>query len=213
MVPETIIQYWHKMPLPVDIAKLKETWSVHNPNIDIKLFDHQAASTFIELEYGQDVLDLYLAAALPAMQSDIFRLAYCLAKGGMYIDMATQCKGSVEQLMRYSGKLTVMRKWHGGIWNGLIICEAGNAVVQRIWDKVLDNIRHKRYEDVWKATGPYSFNTVIDTDYEDDTVGKEKDVVIIVQQEINKFFDLVNDLEHKKTSHWSDVQKDRSIYN
>ncbi|WP_158967010.1 glycosyltransferase [Paraglaciecola sp. L3A3] len=212
MVPKNIVQYWHKMPLPDDIAKLHKTWLHHNPDASIKLFDHEKASIFIKQEYGQDVLDLYLTAALPAMQSDIFRIAYCLAKGGMYIDMATDCLGAADNLFSYSNQLVVMRKWHGGIWNGLIVCEAGNPVLRKIWDNVLDNLSNKKFDDVWKATGPFSFNKIIDAEYENDLVGKNRDVLIVPQQEISKFFGLVNELEHKKTSHWSDIQKEKSIY-
>jgi len=213
MVPKKIIQYWHKMPLPDDIAELQETWALHNPNAEISLFDHEKASLFIKNEYGQEVLDLYLSAALPAMQSDIFRIAYCLAKGGMYIDMATNCIAPTDKLFTHNDQLVVMRKWHGGIWNGLIVCKAHNPVLKKIWDKVLDHIRNKKFDDVWKATGPFSFNAIIDTAYENNPTGKERDIFIIPQEEINAFFALVNDLEHKKKSHWSDVQKDRSIYN
>jgi mannosyltransferase OCH1-like enzyme len=206
MPPKKLIQYWDNLPVPSDIASLQATWPASNPEIDYAIFDFDRALQFISTEYGSEIADLFTLAAIPAMQSDIFRLAYILAKGGIYIDMATRCKTSIEPLLQHSEKVVFMRKWHGGIWNGMIIAEKQNTIVKTIWETVLDNIKHRKYDDVWKATGPFSFNQVIKNN-EDDA-----NYVIYPQNEITQYFELVNDLEHKKNAHWSEVQKNKNIY-
>ncbi|MEP7704344.1 glycosyltransferase [Paraglaciecola sp. 25GB23A] len=206
MIPKTIVQFWNNKKLPDDIAQLQSTWLHHNPSFAVEVYDSEQANSLILKEFGQDVLDLYRVAALPAMQSDIFRLAYCLAKGGIYVDMATRCKNKIDELLAEPDSLTVMRKWHGGIWNGFIACAAGNPVLTQIWKNVLDNLKSRRFDDVWKATGPYNFNQVIDSET------YKNHVCVIPQTKINPYFDLVNDLEHKKQAHWSEMQKQTSIY-
>jgi mannosyltransferase OCH1-like enzyme len=206
MPPKKLIQYWDKLPLPSDIANLHATWTANNPEIEIKIFDFDRAMQFITSEYGSELAGLFTLAAIPAMQSDIFRLAYILAKGGIYIDMATRCRTSIKPLLQHSEKVVLMRKWHGGIWNGMIIAKKHNPIVRIIWEMVLNNIKHRKYDDVWKATGPFSFNQTIEK-AEDDS-----NYVIYPQNEITQYFELVNDLEHKKNAHWSEVQKNKNIY-
>lgn len=206
MVPSKLIQYWNKFPLPTDIAELQHSWPSINPDINCELFDFDKAQEFIFTEYGCDISNLFESAALPAMQSDIFRLAYILAKGGIYIDMATHCKSSLTPLLQFPEKLILMRKWHGGIWNGLLIAQQQNPIVNIIWEKVLDNLKNRKFDDVWQATGPYNFNEVIKSN-EDDT-----HYLIYPQNEITQYFELVNDLDHKKNNHWSEAQKNNNIY-
>ncbi|WP_395340367.1 glycosyltransferase family 32 protein [Ningiella sp. W23] len=212
MLPRTLVQYWHQFPLPADIEQLTESWRSCNPWLAIEHFDDTKASMFLLQEYGDEIKKLYQSAALPAMKSDIFRVAYCLAYGGMYIDMATKCLSSIEPLFANEDKLTVMRKWHGGIWNGLIICQASNPTLNAIWEMILENLRTKAFNDVWRATGPYNFNEAIDKQYENKLDEKAQAICVLEQRAINTYFDLVNDLEHKKNNHWSDIQKNQSIY-
>ncbi|PKH00964.1 glycosyltransferase family 32 protein [Paraglaciecola sp. MB-3u-78] len=206
MVPKKLIQYWDNLPVPPDIASLHATWPAINPEIDCEIFNFDKALQFILSEYGSEIADLFTLAAIPAMQSDIFRLAYIFAKGGIYVDMATRCKTPIEPLLHHSDKVVFMRKWHGGIWNGMIIAEKQNPIVKTIWETVLDNIKHRKYDDVWKATGPLSFNQTIDL------AGDDTNYVIYPQNEMTQYFELVNDLEHKKNAHWSEVQKNKNIY-
>ncbi|GAB2706613.1 hypothetical protein GCM10027170_40070 [Aliiglaciecola aliphaticivorans] len=206
MVPRKLVQYWNTFPLPDDIEELKNTWTTHNPALDYEIFDFEKAADFICSKFGSHTQNLFLSAAIPAMQSDIFRLAYTLSKGGIYIDMATRCKAPIEPLIGDSNKTILMRKWHGGVWNGLIIAPPNSSIISNIWDKVIDNLTTRRYQDVWKATGPFSFNVVTDQTPDDSSCE------IYAQKDLRQYFELVNELKHKKTDHWSDVQKKNSIY-
>jgi mannosyltransferase OCH1-like enzyme len=206
MVPNKLIQYWDKLPTPKDIEELRLTWPTHNPRIDCEIFDFEKAQQFILSEYGSEISALFSIAAIPAMQSDIFRLAYILAKGGIYVDMATRCKASIAPLLDNPKRVVLMRKWHGGICNGIVIAAKENPIILSIWEQVLDNIQNRRYDNVWKATGPFLYNI---------TVKKEEDennYSIYPQEQLTQYFELVNDLEHKKKAHWSDVQKNQNIY-
>ncbi|MCU7554451.1 glycosyltransferase [Alteromonas sp. ASW11-19] len=199
-----VIQFWNQQNLPPDIAQLRNTWKENNPQAEMLLFNTKTASDFIEQEYGAHVASLFNEAALPAMQSDIFRVAYCLANGGFYIDAGTECSAAVIDLLPDNDELVLMRKWHGGIWNGMISCKAGNPGLKAIWHRILDNLEQRPSNDVWKLTGPASFNQVVD--------GGEYDSVIrVVEQKHVKAFRVVNELEHKK-QHWSKVQKNQSVF-
>ena len=204
MKPNTIVQFWNTPGLPEDISKLVATWKAQNPSMEHKIFSYDSALQFIAEHYGPEIQNLFESAALPAMQSDIFRVAYCLKMGGFYIDCGTKCNASIEPLLS-DDLLFLVRKWHGGIWNGAIGCNAGHPALEWIWGRIIQNLKARNSNDVWKLTGPLSFNQMVDS--------KEfEDIVNVVEQPATKpYFDIVNELEHKK-KHWSKEQEKQSVF-
>lgn len=204
MKPNTIVQFWNTPDLPEDISRLVGTWKANNPSMEYKLFSYKEALDFIGEYYGSKIQSLYKSAALPAMQSDIFRVAYCLKMGGFYIDCGVKCNSSIEPLLS-SDSLLLVRKWHGGIWNGAIGCNAGHPALAWIWDRIIQNLKERNSNDVWKLTGPLSFNQMVESQEFATSVN------VFEQRNTKPFFDIVNDLEHKK-KHWSKEQETRSVF-
>lgn len=202
VIPKVIVQYWDG-ELPYEIKHLTDSWKKNNPEYKYKIFNHKQALQFIKENYGEKEAALFLKAKLPAMQSDIFRVAYCLNKGGLYIDAATNCNKSLSSLFNASHTLQVMRKWHGGVWNGFILSPSNNSVLAEIWSTIIYNLEHEVGDNIWSVTGPGLFNQFCEN---------AKNVSIMPQNEIGEYFSLVNNLEHKKGNHWSTVQKETSIY-
>ncbi|WP_165735334.1 WcbI family polysaccharide biosynthesis putative acetyltransferase [Pseudoalteromonas sp. C8] len=203
IIPKVIVQYWDG-ELPAEIKKLTDTWKKNNPEFEYKIFNHEQAVKFIRDHYDKKASTLFLKAKLPAMQSDIFRVAYCLAKGGLYVDAATSCNKSLIDLFNRPKSLQVMRKWHGGIWNGFILTAAQHPVLNNIWNKILYNLDCEVGVDVWSTTGPGLFN---------EFCKGSNNLDILDQTDLSKYFSLVNELQHKKKNHWSQVQKGTSIFN
>ena len=204
MKPNTIVQFWNTPDLPEDITKLVATWKDQNPSMEHKLFSYDSALQFIAEHYGPEIQNLFESAALPAMQSDIFRVAYCLKMGGFYIDCGTRCNAPIQPLLS-DDLLFLVRKWHGGIWNGAIGCNAGHPALKWIWDRIIQNLKARNSNDVWKLTGPLSFNQMVESKAFDNSIN-------VVEQPLTKpFFDIVNELEHKK-KHWSKVQEKQSVF-
>ena len=204
MKPNTIVQFWNTPHLPEDISKLVATWKAQNPTMEHKLFSYDTALQFIAEHYGPEIQNLFESAALPAMQSDIFRVAYCLKMGGFYIDCGTRCNASIEPLLS-DDLLFLVRKWHGGIWNGAIGCNAGHPALEWIWNRIIQNLKTRSSNDVWKLTGPLSFNQMFESKV------FESSINVVEQPSTKPFFDIVNELEHKK-KHWSKVQEKQSVF-
>lgn len=204
MKPNTIVQFWNTSDLPEDISKLVATWKAQNPSMEHKLFSYETARQFIAEHYGAEIQNLFESAALPAMQSDIFRVAYCLKMGGFYIDCGTKCNASITPLLS-DDALFLVRKWHGGIWNGAIGCRAGHPALEWIWNRIIQNLKARNSNDVWKLTGPLSFNQMVESKAFEDTVN------VVEQPATKPYFDIVNELEHKK-KHWSKVQEKQSVF-
>lgn len=204
MIPRIIVQYWNSEIIPADVKPLISSWSKFNPEFKHIVFTEEQAASFIKVKFGPEAQELFLSAALPAMQSDIFRVAFCLGNGGFYIDVGTQCLGSILSILPSDNKLALMRKWHGGIWNGMIACKPNHPALEAIWNKILHNLRSQSSGDVWEVTGPLSFNQI-----NNDKI-YAPNIAVIDQKDI-KSFKLIGELEYRK-EHWSEVQKNQSIF-
>lgn len=203
--PKNIMQYWDQGCFPEDIESLASTWAFENKSFDYNIFNRDSARDFIFSEFGSSDLKVFDMAAIPAMRSDIFRVAYIVKKGGFYVDAATKCLKPITFPLISTSNLVLMRKWHGGVWNGFISAKPMDSNLINLYDNILNNVKNKVSNDVWSVTGPKVFNDLF----------KEKEVenvLILEQKKINEWFSLVNDLQHKKNDHWSSVQKEKSIY-
>ena len=200
----TIIQYWDKKLIPVEISMLMNSWKFQNTDHNHKIFDRDSADEFIQKNYGSKIAQIFRSAALPAMQSDIFRIAYILNKGGIYVDAATKCEKPINSWPFYAEtNCLLMRKWHRGIWNGFISSKCNSLFLSIAFDMIVDNILKKESNNVWAVTGPGVLQKVAQNcnDYE------------LFDQSTAKYsFSLVNNLDHKKNNHWSEKQIDSSIY-
>ena len=67
--------------------------------------------------------DAFLDIRLPAMQADVFRIAFVLACGGLWVDAATTCLSPVKAWLDLQTPLLLLRKPKQiapQAWNGLI---------------------------------------------------------------------------------------------
>jgi hypothetical protein len=204
MIPHAIVQYWDQETPSQEISQLLETWKIVNPNFSYELFNKEMARAFIFKEYGEEVLMLFDNAAIPAMRSDIFRVSYLLKNGGIYVDAATKALCPLNEMIE-KNKAILVRKWHGGIWNGFIATEKSNSFIFKVWEQILLNLKLQPSNDVWAVTGPGVFNEKFQS--QDDN-----EIKIIEQRLIKPYFNLINDLKHKKSAHWSNEQSQKSIF-
>lgn len=204
MIPRLIVQYWDQGDMPEDIARLTKSWADVNNYFGYRCFNKLDAVEFLREFYPENVLNAFLNCALPAMRSDLFRVAFILKFGGVYVDAATCCYSSIDKLLTTDSRLHLVNKWHGGIWNGFIAAEANDSSLRLIFDKIISNIEAKRSNDVWAVTGPGVYKMLLDDIYEF--------IRVIPQSDLGDIFTLENDLEHKKNNHWSLAQQEKSIF-
>lgn len=196
-----IVQYWQGKKTS-ELSKLMDSWQSLNPDWEYEVFDRAAALLYLYKNHDSRVLRAFIKAKLPAMQSDIFRVAWCLKEGGVYVDASTECLQPMNYLDVKSG-LALMRKWHGGVCNGFIYANPSHPILVKVLEKIVENVENETFDDVWKATGPGVWSQF---------VKDEPHVDILDQSFLKDFFKIFNELEHKK-NHWSKVQKKTRIYN
>ena len=205
-IPKNIVQYWDQGRPPEDVEPLVDSWRELNFDFSYEIFDKNQARDFIGNVYGVGGVSVFDAAALPAMRSDIFRVAFILHRGGVYVDAATKCVSSIADLIDQSDKLTLMRKQHGRVWNGFIAAPAGSQCLLEIWRAICRNVEERKIPGVWGATGPGVYHKVVDSAPSDM-------VSMISEAEMERYFKLITGLRYKRSAHWSKVQHMISIYN
>ena len=79
-----ILQFWDQPAPPADVLASMESW--HRAGPPVMRFCDETAVDWLRTHYGAEVLEHYLHCHHPAMRSDLFRLAWLLRQGGLYID-------------------------------------------------------------------------------------------------------------------------------
>lgn len=208
MIEKSIVQYWNEDVLPDDIQLLADSWTHVNSadGYEHTVFSRESASEFLREEYGTELDYLFLNSRIPAMQSDIFRLAYCVARGGLYVDIGSRCNSPIDALFSNNSELTLMRKWHGAICNGLIISKPRAVGLELILEDVISNLRNRSHGSVWEVTGPANYIRIADREEH-----KER-IATVDQLKICDLFELVGNEKRKGDEHWSNLEKTVDLY-
>ena len=90
------IQYWDLPEPPDALLERMEGWRQMHPRWSYRRFDRVASARFMASTYGTVLEEAFLDIRLPAMQADVFRIAYLLECGGLWVDAATTCFSPVE---------------------------------------------------------------------------------------------------------------------
>lgn len=164
-----LFQYWDTADPPAEVARWIEGVRRDNPDLEHELFDRRSAGEFISRHFGERERRAFDVCAVPAMQSDYFRLCALLRFGGVYLDADFQSKAPLSSLLQQAPK-AMMLVWENEMVNGLMMFrEAGNAFVAACLTLATDNIEARRFNgtdggfqrfNVRLATGPGLMNAI-----------------------------------------------------
>lgn len=203
---KTIMQFWHSAVLPEDIAPLVALWKRRNPGFQHCLFNDVTARAYIAQYFPEAYLAAFDSCAIPAMRSDFFRYAYLYKEGGVYVDAAITCTTPLQDWLDFSRELILVRKPAGRIINGFIAAKAGHPFLKAVLDQCVININEKISNNVWLVTGPGVINHLVKSQQPD------SQPALLEFDFFKRHCPIHNSLEHKKTLHWSLMQKEQSIY-
>ena len=152
-IPATIVQFWDSAP-PDDIAPYMRSWIEHNPDFAYRLFDLAAAEDYLK-EFGrEDLMQAFRRARQPAMKADIFRLAFLLRDGGIYVDADDRCQGSLAPLVASGARLVLYQEDLATIGNNFIASAPGDPVIASALDMAVQAVNRGDSDIVWLSTGP-----------------------------------------------------------
>lgn len=155
-----LFQYWDTGEPPEDVAELIEGFRADNPDLVHQLYDRAAASWFIGKHLSPREKRAFEACAVPAMQSDYFRLCALVVKGGLYIDADLRSLRPLAPLIRATprGFMTVS---DGHLINGFLLAQrSGDAFLAACLSLCTLNIEFGDIPKVYTATGPGVLNAI-----------------------------------------------------
>ncbi|MFH0296323.1 tetratricopeptide repeat protein [Bradyrhizobium sp. 31Argb] len=152
-IPSTIAQFWDVTP-PEDVRNLMKSWQELHPTYQWKCFDDQKAFAFLNEHYGREIVDAYFRAPFPAQKADIFRLAFLVARGGIYADADDRCLVPVDSFIRPDATLVVHQENYGSIGNNFIAATPEHPVLARALELAAAAMRRGDRDLIWLSTGP-----------------------------------------------------------
>ena len=146
------------------LAQRMQACRTSNPLCRYRLFDSRRANKFLRRWYGREISEGFLSIRMEAMKSDVFRVAWTLRKGGIYVDAASVVAAPFSGWI-HPEKLTLLRKpkmkdW--GVWNGFISAPFKNhPILDGVWMRLEQVLISRQCSGIWEGTGPGLFNSVI----------------------------------------------------
>lgn len=208
IIPKTIMQYWHSSQLPADIASWVKLWQQRNPDFQHRLFNDATAREYLSEHFPQSYVEAFNDCALPAMRCDFFRYAFIYHEGGVYVDAAISCTTPLADWLDLTADLILLKKekWDGRPTNSFIVGKARHPFMKKVLEECVTNIQNQVSNNVWLVTGPGVIKKLLESD---DIAEKPE---LIGYRLFKTHAPPHQNASHKKTEHWSKIQKQQSIF-
>ena len=153
LIPATIAQYWD-VDIPADVEALCDGWRAMHPSFSYIRFSKAGARRFLIEKGLPEALAAFDRAAEPAMQADIFRLAYLFHEGGYYIDADDRCIAPISTLDPGDRDLILYQEDFGTVGNNFIGVRPQHPVMENALASAVTAVNRGDADIVWLATGP-----------------------------------------------------------
>lgn len=162
-IPKVIYQTFKSDDLPLITRWHIKRFRENNKDYQYEFYDdHRIESFFLE-EFGQDILSLYKRLNIGAAKADMFRYAILLKRGGIYLDIDSNIKGSLNNIIQEDDQAIISLEKNPNLFvQWALIYAPNHPFLKRTLDKVIDNIKNNSYpNDVHKMTGPSVYTEAI----------------------------------------------------
>ncbi|KAF0569364.1 hypothetical protein FQV37_2845 [Psychrobacter nivimaris] len=200
-IPKNIVQYWSDRNISENLKKLSSSWVEVYPDYNYKLYNRESAIDFLTENYNREVVNAFEVLKVPAMQSDLFRIAYLLANGGMYMDISQKAHKPLNEIIFKINKLIVFSRDSGSIINGMILTPKDNSLLRVIFENILGNISRRDDYRAYHVTGPANFNKVL----------SNENCVVLKKQDVLKYIS-GDKLYERKNDHWTTINSIENAY-
>ena len=176
-----IHQTWKSHRVPNHLQEQVDSWKELNPGYEYKLWTDEDCVTFVRNEYPE-FLSTYQSLRIPVMKADLFRYLVVHHHGGVYSDLDTWCKQSIDNWTMKGDCLVACveadvddrQRKRSKFAHNLQYCQwtfyapKGHPTLYklatRIKEKVEKGYDENDYLDLLNTTGPGIFTTVINED-------------------------------------------------
>jgi mannosyltransferase OCH1-like enzyme len=211
-IPKVIHQTFKTSKLPFisrwHISRLRK----NNPDYTYKFYDDNSIEAFLEKEYPAETLQLYRRLNIGAAKADFFRYAVLIKKGGIYLDIDSSIRGSLNSFIQPNDTAVISHERNPGLFvQWALVYAANHPFLIKTLELVLDNIRSNKYpHDVHKMTGPRIYTDAINQSLQENPGIPHR----ILGTDYNghmKFKYPLSKLLYDKGEHWKKQQLSRPV--
>lgn len=154
-IPLNIYQTWHTSELPEQMAKCVQQIRQENPEFKYCLSNDAECRAFIETNYDTNVLNAFDALIPGAYKADLWRYCILYKEGGIYLDIKYRPMNGMRFITLTEKEHLVLDRDNSGIYNALMVCRPGNALLFRAIQQIVKNVELKYYgNSALDPTGP-----------------------------------------------------------
>jgi mannosyltransferase OCH1-like enzyme len=213
-IPKVVYQTFKHQNLPL-ITRLFIKWLKWvNKDYRYEFYDDARIETFLQADFGDEVLAAYKKIDIGAAKADFFRYCILYKKGGIYLDIDAYVLKPFDQFIKPDDVALISREGHPGVFvQWALIYEAGHPFLEKTIEHVLENIKHNRYpHDVHKMTGPTPYSIIINHYIENKIpvnyrlMGTDYDGVIKSRLPLGRLL-----YRNEKGEHWKKAQLTRGV--
>jgi len=160
VIPLNIFQTWHTKHLPPFMAQCVASLKRDNPEFTHYLFDDKDCRKYIYNNFNENVLNAFDSLIPGAYKADLWRYCVLYKEGGIYLDIKYKCVDGFKLIELTDDEYFVKdrpRYINGrkGIYNGILACKAGNQILKKSIDVIVENVKNKYYgNNSCAPTGP-----------------------------------------------------------
>lgn len=162
-IPKIIHQTFKSKDLPFITKWHISRFKKRNPDYIYEFYDDARIEKFLAEEFEPEILKLYRRLNIGAAKADFFRYAVLLKKGGVYVDIDSSIKGSLNDFINPTDSAIISEEKNPGLFvQWALVYEAGHPFLKQVLELVCDNIRYNKYpHDVHRMTGPTAYTEAI----------------------------------------------------
>ncbi len=154
-IPPNIFQTWSSKKLPLLMFKNISLIKKNNPGFNYYLFDDNDCRIFIKKYFSSEVLKAYDSLIPGAYKADLWRYCVLYIYGGIYLDIKYMPINKFKFINLLEEEHWTLDLDKKKIYNALLVCRAGNEILLKAINQIVDNVKNKYYGTSWlEPTGP-----------------------------------------------------------
>jgi mannosyltransferase OCH1-like enzyme len=154
-IPANIFQTWENKRLPPLMFNAIKKIRRFNPRFKYRLYDNNECREFIKNNFDHEVLNAYDTLIPGAYKADLWRYCILYKLGGIYLDIKYIPINGFRFVNLLEKEHFVLDWGGGGVYNALLVCKAGNEILLKAINQIVQNVKDKFYgNSCLDPTGP-----------------------------------------------------------
>ncbi|MBY0245271.1 MAG: glycosyl transferase [Sphingobacteriaceae bacterium] len=212
-IPKIIHQTFKTDKLPLITRWYISNFRKRNPDYQYEFYDDERIESFLLKEYDTEVLDLYKRINIGAAKADFFRYAVLYKKGGVYLDIDSDIKGSLDDFIQADDVAIISKERNPDFFvQWALVFEANHPFLKQTLTLMFDNIRQNKYpNDVHQMTGPSVYSKAIKQCLEDKVDITYRILGVDYDGHFKFKYPLSKINLYKKGEHWKKAQLTKTV--